>query len=589
MVAGATGVDLFLLVVAADDGVMPQTVEHVAILELFGVRCGVVALTKADIVDDEMLELVRDDVREFLAGTSYRDAPLVAVSSRDGRGIPDLLGALEETAASVAAARHEGPARLPIDRVFPLKGIGTVVTGTLWRGRIRAGDQLVLRPGERGAAVRSVQVHDRAAEEARAGQRVGVNLRGFDRGEVVRGDWLVAPSAPARALRAFDVWITLLPSARRLRSGAELRLHHGTGQHVARLTPLGGRALAPGQSGPARVRLDDEAVVEAHDRVILRALSPVETVGGAVVLDAAPRRWHDRTLQVEFLTALHEDDAARAAATLARVAGPAGVGDRDLLSAGLSAAEARAILDELARRGELEALDVGAETSTGEAGEEGGAAGGAAGSRQTARRWFAPGVLDEAAGALRGALRQRAAERPERPFMSAAELATAAGGGMPPPAAVALVRRLVTDGGVIEGEGGFASADAAGALTTEQEVLAERLREKLRRSGSAPPTLASLEEELHVGQREVARLLDVLVRRGDLVRAKEDLWFAAPAVEEARSTLRQIISERGQVTLAEFRDAVGTGRRNAQALLELFDREGLTRRQGDVRVLRARR
>ena len=186
------------------------------------------------------------------------------------------------------------------------------MTGTLWRGRIRAGDQLALRPGERGVAVRSVQVHDRAAEEALAGQRVGVNLRGLDRGEVVRGDWLVAPSAPAKALRAFDVWVTLLSSARRLRSGAELRLHHGTGQHVARLTPLGRRELAPGESGPARVRLDDEAVVEAHDRVILRALSPVETVGGAVVLDAAPRRWHDRARQVEFLTALHDGDAARA-------------------------------------------------------------------------------------------------------------------------------------------------------------------------------------------------------------------------------------------------------------------------------------
>jgi selenocysteine-specific elongation factor len=187
MVAGATGIDLFLLVVAADDGVMPQTVEHLAVIELLGVAEGVVALTKADLVDEELLELARDDTEAFLAGTPYRDAPVVPVSAKDGRGVPQLLAALEATAERVRVVRREGAARLPIDRVFPLKGIGTVVTGTLWRGALRAGDDVRIEPGGARATVRSVQVHDRAADAALGGGRAGVNLRGVEREALVRG------------------------------------------------------------------------------------------------------------------------------------------------------------------------------------------------------------------------------------------------------------------------------------------------------------------------------------------------------------------------------------------------------------------
>ena len=188
MVAGATGVDLFLLVVAADDGVMPQTVEHLAILELLGVRDGVVALTKADAVDEELLELAEGDVREFLDGTPYGGCDVVVVSARDGRGLDELLAALDRAAGRAEAGRHSGPVRLPVDRVFPLKGIGTVVTGTLWDGEIRAGDGLVVEPGGARAVVRSVQVHDHEAESVHAGSRTGVNLRGLGRGDIRRGD-----------------------------------------------------------------------------------------------------------------------------------------------------------------------------------------------------------------------------------------------------------------------------------------------------------------------------------------------------------------------------------------------------------------
>src|SRR5450759_4572875 len=278
MVAGATGIDLFLLVIAADDGVMPQTVEHVAIIELLGVERGVVALTKADLVDEELLEMAAEDVREFLAQTPYSGCEVVTVSARDGRGMAELLAALQRAAEHVTARRRGGPARLPVDRVFPLKGIGTVVTGTLWRGEIRTGDAMVVEPGGARTAVRSVQVHDHEAEVVSAGSRVGVNLRGLDRGAVQRGSWLVAAESAGRVCRRFDAWVQVAPGGRPLRSGDQVRLHHGTAQYLARVAPLEGREIAAGAQAAAVVRVDGDAVVEPHDRFILRALSPVVTV-----------------------------------------------------------------------------------------------------------------------------------------------------------------------------------------------------------------------------------------------------------------------------------------------------------------------
>ena len=250
MVAGATGIDLFLLVIAADDGVMPQTREHVAIIELLGVRDGVVALTKADLVDDELLELAEDDVREFLQTTPYAGVELVTVSARDGRGLDELLAALERCASRVKAGRRDGPARLPVDRVFPLKGIGTVVTGTLWRGELRAGDPVVVVPGGVRTAVRSVQVHDHEAEVVHAGSRVGVNLRGLDRDEVERG----CLARRARARRARRPPLRRLGAARarraaRCKAGDRVRLHHGTAQYQARIAPLEGREIAGRRAG----------------------------------------------------------------------------------------------------------------------------------------------------------------------------------------------------------------------------------------------------------------------------------------------------------------------------------------------------
>jgi selenocysteine-specific elongation factor len=572
MVAGATGIDLFLLVIAADDGVMPQTVEHLAIIELLGVRHGVVALTKADVVDEELLEMAEEDVREFLAKTPYSGCEIVIVSARDGRGTGELLAALQRAAGQVEARRRSGPARLPVDRVFPLKGIGTVVTGTLWRGEIRAGDAMVVEPGGTRTAVRSVQVHDHEAEVVRAGSRVGVNLRGLDRDAVARGSWLVAPDVAGRVCRRFDAWVQVVPSGRPLRSGDQVRLHHGTAQYLARVAPLEGREIIAGNQAAAVVRLDGDSVVESHDRFILRSLSPVATLGGGEVLVAGTRRWHDRWRHAEYLAAIHSADARAAALALAADSGPGGVVATDLVAAGFGPGEAVAVLAAAEKAGDLEALRRPSTTS---------------GTRAAAPRWFGAGALAALRAALVAGASERAVARPGRPFSSAAELA-ALTPALPVEDVGMLLQSLVTDGRLVAGEGGYAPA-GAGVLGDEQASLAEQILALLGGDPVAPPTLATLAEELHRAPRELGQVLDVLARRGEVVRLDKELWFVSRAADDARGTLLAMLDGGGEVTLAGFRDAVGCGRRNAQALLEFFDREGLTLRRGDVRVARRRR
>ncbi len=357
MVAGATGIDLFLLVVAADDGVMPQTIEHLAVIELLGVARGVVALTKTDLVDDELLEMAHADVERFLADTPYAAAPIVAVSARDGSGLPELLDALARVAAAGASDRREGPARLPVDRVFALKGFGTVVTGTLWRGAVRVGDRLVVQPGGEAVTVRSVQMHERAVEAGLAGRRVALSLRGADRATIERGAFLVSPEAAARVAptRSFVAAVRLVGAARPLKTGERLRLHHGTTQHVAHLSFLDRRELGSGDEAVAIVRLDgDPAAVEPHDRFILRSLSPGQTIGGGTVLDAVPRRWRQRPAQLAFAQAVAAGDVPRALLLAATDRGAAGLAAGELVAAGIDPAAAAPALAALVAAGELE-------------------------------------------------------------------------------------------------------------------------------------------------------------------------------------------------------------------------------------------
>jgi selenocysteine-specific elongation factor len=360
MVAGATGVDLFLLCVAADDGVMPQTREHLAVLRQLGVELGVVAVTKADVGEPE---LVAEEVGELLPGT-----PVVAVSAHERTGLGELLAALDDVAASLPGrADAGGGLRLHVDRSFTLRGIGTVVTGTLWSGSVAAGDAVRVLPRGLAARVRSVQVHDEPVERAAAGQRVALNLAGVGWREVGRGDVVVEPEAELAPAYLVDARVRLEPGAGAIAASTRLHVHHGTREAPARLVPLDGE-LRPGEEGFAQLRLEAPLVAAAGDRLILRAVAPPDTIGGGVVVDPRSRRHGARPEVVERLHALARgevpapapatapepepqpeplDDAALLIASLLRSDGEEPRTDADLAAdAGL---DARAVEERLRR------------------------------------------------------------------------------------------------------------------------------------------------------------------------------------------------------------------------------------------------
>ncbi len=503
MVAGATGIDLFLLVIDAREGVRAQTLEHLAILRLLAIDRGVVAVTKSDLVPPDDLAHRLEEARLLVPG-----ARAVAVSAVTGAGLDDLRCALADTVAAVVPRLHERPTRLPIDRVFSLPGIGTVVTGTLWSGVVRPGDELLLQPTGRTVRVRSVQVHDEPVDRASAGQRVAVGLAGLPRDATARGDVLVAPGAFPRSYRLEVSLEELEPIAH----GARLSVHHGTAR-------IPGRVVRVGEAH-AQLRLAAPVVAARGDRVVLRS---DRTVGGGLVLDPDPPRRADE--------------------------------GRDLLlERGDPASVVRALVDGPVRRDRLAARAL----LDGDELEEGLDAVAAAG------EWvFAPTWLERVSADIEDRLRLHAEASPLDPGLALGSL-------LPMEEWAAVILDLLP----IERRGGRAYLPGSTPSLGAHAADAQALLAELERSGCA---------SVETDDPALARFLE---GRGDLVRLGDGRVMSSGGVEVARDVLLGELRAAGEVTLARFRDLLGVGRRDAQLLLERFDGDGLTRRDGDRRVPR---
>ena len=300
MVAGATGIDLVALVVAADEGVMPQTREHLEICELLKIRYGLVVLTKIDMVESDWLELVREDVSEYLSETFLADSPMVEVSAVTGQGLEELTGVLDKMCQEIPEKEAGHIYRVPVDRVFTMKGFGTVITGTSVSGRIRTGDEITIYPQGINSRIRGLQVHNREVNDARAGLRTAVNLQGVEKAVIRRGD-VLATKDSLRPTYMVDVSLDLLPSApRKVKNRTRVRFHSGTSEIMARVVLLDREELNPGESCFAQVRLDEPTAVLKNDRYVLRSYSPVRTIGGGEVLNALPGRKKKRFSDTVF-------------------------------------------------------------------------------------------------------------------------------------------------------------------------------------------------------------------------------------------------------------------------------------------------
>ncbi len=564
MVAGVGGMDLVMLVIAADEGVMPQTREHLEICQLLGVKKGLVALTKCDMVEEEWRDMVAEEVREYLAGSFLDGAPIVPVSARTATGLQDLTAALASLAAEVDERSTDGPFRLPVDRVFSVAGFGTVVTGTLLAGEIGTGDEVEILPSGLTTRVRSVQSHGKRADKSSAGQRVAVNLQGVDQSDVVRGN-VVVPRGAFRTTRAVDARFTYLASApRELRHRSTLRLHSATYEVPAQIILLDRDVLQPGDSAFVQLRLKSQVLLLPGDLFILRSSSPQITVGGGQVLDPAPPRRRRRSAQaLELIHSLQDGEDGERIRLLTQESLLSGITREELvIRSGLTAKRTDAALTALLSGGAIVQMvrdpriflsqeSFGVLKENLRAGLEG---------------YLKENPMKEGIGKeeLKSHIPRRSDNRFFGPVLSALEKEGTA----------------LVDRDLVKIPGRRVADDKAGA------DLLKAVEEMLRNAGMEPPTLKEMMQELRLGEKELMEHINLLVRNERLIKVKNDLFYIPGSIAEIRDRLRRYLEEKGEITPPEFREITGLSRKFMVPLLEYFDQEKLTIRVGDKRLLR---
>ncbi len=538
MLAGIGGIDLLMLIVAADSSVQQQTREHFEICRLLGIRKGFVALTKIDLVDPEIVELVSLEIEELVRGSFLEGAPVVPVSSVTGQGLDDVRRTLAELAAQVTPKSSTGHFRLPIDRSFAMRGFGSVVTGTLLSGSVKVEDEVEIHPLHRSVRVRGVQVHGQAADRAIAGQRTALNLAGIEHGEVCRGMALTAPSS-FRDTQLIDCVFDLLPSAKPLRHRAPVHFHAGTAEIEAELRRIETtKALEPGTRAYVRLVLRDPAMLLPGDRFIVRMFSPVVTIGGGTVLDAYPPRKAtlERLHQLDAAT----DDSRRIAIFLGEA--PLGLSLASLV-------ERTALTEALVRRHAPALLP----------------------------DWFIDASrAEEARKTWRDSLKAFHRANPLLPGMPKEQLR----GRVPAPVFEELLKReplIKSTGDVLH------LVTHKIAFKQDEEEALGKIEAAFERAGLRAPAVNEVLAGSGVEAARARSLLQILLRDRKLVRISEDLVFHRDALVALRSLLADRKGSRFGV--GEFKDWTGISRKYAIPLLEMLDRERVTRRDGDSRVV----
>ena len=579
MIAGATGIDLALLCIAADDGIMPQTREHLAVLQLLGIRDCVVALTKCDLVDAEWVALVAEEVRAGLADTPFAQADIVPVSARTGAGLDELREVLARHARALRAQGKEGPARLPIDRVFTIKGAGTVVTGTLWQGEVRAGDALEVFPSRAVVRVRAVQVHDREVERSVAGMRTALNLVGVKADELRPGDFLAAPGTLGLSDR-FDARFTYLPtgsSTKPLVSGSRVHVAHGTREVLGRVLLMNGRESLEAQASDyVQVRLDEPLPLARGDHFVVRSFSPVRVIGGGAVLNNHPRRRTTlRPADRALLDALARDDERAACEAVV-----------DSFDAPVSAAQIAQVTGlSRARVAELLAPDPAAKGRPAFERLDAGAGSGSSSGSGSGAYFARPAVVQRHLMTIENLLLAFHAENPAATGLSKGALFQRYPHHLDEECLEALLARAVEAGRAVVVKGEVSHPRAGAGARDLEEQTAATLLSILEAHGAAPPTLPELFAQAGVDEKRGSKALLALEEAGRVQRVGKSYCYAADALAGLWAAARACLQENGSATAAQLKDAMGTSRKYAIPLLEFFDARGATARRGDVRVL----
>jgi selenocysteine-specific elongation factor len=564
MVAGAGGIDIVALIIAADEGVMPQTREHLDICTLLGVTRGLVVLTKIDLVDKELRELAGEDIKDFAKGTFLDGAPIIPVSAITGEGIEELTKALDQLVDKVEERTTDGLFRLPIDRVFTMRGFGTVATGTIVSGTVKTGEGVEILPTGIQAKVRGLQVHNEKADQAVAGQRTAVNLQGVEKASVERGTVILHPNT-VEPTHLLDVEIIhLAHSPRPLRNGVMLRFHTGTSLHMAKVLLLGGDELKPGERGYAQIRLKDRVVALPHDRFVLRGSSLIQTIGGGIILDAHSQR--HRRFKGDVITPLELLKAGSPSFALGfhiRKGGIRGLEVHKLAGyANIPPSALSKTLQELLTKKEVIKFD------------------------REAERVIDGEIYTQLKDEVMKALKTYHAANPLKEGMPKEELKSK----LPPEVNGKLLNSLVAD--LMADEAVAQEKDKVRlsghhiALEGKQQELEEQIVGIMRRSGLSPPSVKELAEQLKAGENEVQEILTLLANGGSVLKLKGGVHFHQDPLHELRERLVAYLKENGKITTQDFKALTGVSRKYTIPLAEYFDAIKVTVRVGDERMLR---
>jgi len=564
MVAGASGIDIVAMVIAADEGVMPQTREHLEICTLLGIRHGLVVLTKVDMVDEEWLELVIDDVTAFTQGTFLEDQPILPVSSATGQGIKEFTATLETISAQIAERPPTSIFRLPIDRVFTMKGFGTVITGTSVSGQIRVGETIMIYPSSVTSKVRGIQVHNESVDQATPGLRTAINFQGLEKTSVNRGEVLSTPGTLKPSYMVDGAVHYLNSNKKPLKNRTQVRFHTGTSEILGILILLDREELLPGETAAAQIRLEQPVALVRDDRFVLRSYSPVRTIGGGPILNPIPpkhKRFDEKT--IDALQAVMEKSPEDTIVLHIDAAGYHGVAFSDLiLMTNLTEKRLDNALQPLLSQQVVIQVD------------------------KDNRIYVHQNTFAAIKTQMTGYLGRYHTENPLRAGMPTEELKSKFPFILGARLLNQIIHQMVKEALVVQAEDTIWLADHKVSLGLDQAALKEKILQTYAQSNLQPPYFKEVIKTLDTDPQRTREVLQLMVTEGQLVKTKEDLYFHAQALDALKNRLVEFLSQHDEITTPQFKEMTGASRKFVIPLLEYFDAKNITIRIGDTRKLR---
>lgn len=564
MVSGAAGIDLVMMVIAADEGIMPQTREHLHICSLLGITKGIVALTKIDMVEEDWLDLVQSEITDFLKGTFLEGAPVIPVSALKGEGLTELVEALDSIVSKLAEKTDDGIFRLPVDRVFTMKGFGTVVTGTLVSDHIKTGEEVQILPKGIAARIRGIQVHNEAVDEAWAGQRTAINLQGIEKTVIDRGNVLVRPQTvwPTQRL---DVLVEYLASnTKSIKNRTLVRLHTGTSEIISRIILLEQDELAPGEKGFAQLILSEKDVVVAHDHFVLRSYSPITTIAGGQIIDPLPKK-HKRlnTSIIGDLNLLQTGSLAEKIGVILERAGFSGISLQGLaFRLGVKAKKIREALENLFSAKKAFLLDNEDITVI-------------------SARFF-----NQVEENIVRTVTDYHKNNPLNAGISKEELKVSIGNYVSPKLYNMVLGALNKKGTLVSDKDSVRMAKHQVELAEDLDSLRRDITQIYKEAGLAPPSIKEVIGKFDSQKSKAQSIINLMLKEGDLIKINEELCFWGEILTNLRNDYKAMLIKDGKATPASFKDLTGLSRKYIIPLMEYFDMNKLTVRVGDHRILR---